>query len=599
MSKSPGLSITDDEVDEMQNLVVSAMMLEGDLQVLSRYGDPIWNLVGGTTNVGRSRLRLDFRVVPDGFRESLKSILYIYQKEGRRNRPAPGAAFLLQVFRCSLPFFRYLESLGITSLRGATPVACSGYVDACRKAKVSKGVPLQPGSIQLRLLIVEVIYDLSQRGSNPMPMHPWRDSSAQVLAGVVGKNARALAGAKTEVIPDQHFIAAFQAASKLLEDADRLLQLRDTWATLIKGSPAEYTSANRTKYLATKGWHGGARALQNSLSDVRTACYIVIASLSGCRNHELAYLERGATYSTVVDGERYWWMRSRSTKTYVGACEWMVPLAAVKAIKILERWALPYQRRLRRHIEQLRGDNPRSPDIAEAERHVNALFLTDTASPATIDVASWKTHFKSFSDRHELTWPLKSHQFRRTFAIHAARSSFGDLRYLKVHFKHWSIDMSLMYALNDLQERDLLSDIAGQVDGMQIQLLGEWMKTETRLAGKGGKSIVRFRDAHPIKLYKSRREMVESISESVSIRSNGHAWCTADMGAKCIGSNGLDKVRCSECVHGVIGEQHLPFYERMKNELQALLQLEDIGAAGRERVQRDLDKCEKVISDIG
>lgn len=582
-------------------LIVSAVELGGKVQAVSRYGDAVWNLVGGTTNVSKSRRRLDFGNVPEGFRESFKEILYTYQSEGRRNRPCPGVAFLTRIFMCALPFFRYLVSIGINNLGNVTPVACAGYVDACRAATTKKGKPLQPGSIQFRFLTVETIYDLSQRGSDPMPMHPWPDSSAQILAGVVGRNARALAGAKTPVIPDEAFVSVFQAASRVLEVADELLRLRDSWAALVKESPTKYTATNHTKYLAAQGWRGGARGLQNTLADLRTACYIVIASLSGCRNHELAYLERGATYSTVKDGERYWWMRSQSSKTYVGACEWMIPVTAVKAIRILERWATPYQAELRQTIARLRSEDPRNPAIAEAERHVKALFLTkpNGGTPATIDVASWGNHFKSFATRHGIAWVFKSHQFRRTFAIYAARSKFGDLRYLKSHFKHWSMDMSLMYALNDLQETDLLSDVASEVDEIQTELLDSWMNPGTQLAGKGGRSIVRFRDAHPIPLYRSRSEMVRSISKSVHIRSNGHAWCTADAGSECVGNGGLERSRCSECVHGVIGAEHLPFYERMRQELRGLLDLEDIGESGKARVQRDLARCEGIIGDLG
>eukprot|EP00952_Eustigmatos_sp_NYUAD-ZCMA_P002920 12753-Eustigmatos_ZCMA.PRE.1 len=88
-----------------------------------------------------------------------------------------------------------------------------------------------------------------------------------------------------------------------------------------------------------------------ALTNVRTACYVVVASLSGCRNHELGFLRSNAIYSEETDkGERYWWMRSTSTKTDEGATEWMIPEAAVTAIRIMERWAAPYQVQLEAQI---------------------------------------------------------------------------------------------------------------------------------------------------------------------------------------------------------------------------------------------------------
>jgi hypothetical protein len=59
---------------------------------------------------------------------------------------------------------------------------------------------------------------------------------------------------------------------------------------------------------------------------------------------------------------------------------------------------------------------------------------------------------KAFAKKCGLEWELATHQFRRKFANYAARSQFGDLRYLKQHFKHWSLDMTLGYALNESQE---------------------------------------------------------------------------------------------------------------------------------------------------
>jgi len=49
-------------------------------------------------------------------------------------------------------------------------------------------------------------------------------------------------------------------------------------------------------------------------------------------------------------------------------------------------------------------------------------------------------------------WPLTSHHFRCTFACLAARSALGDIRYLREHYKHWSLDMTLQSATNFNQQ---------------------------------------------------------------------------------------------------------------------------------------------------
>ena len=68
-------------------------------------------------------------------------------------------------------------------------------------------------------------------------------------------------------------------------------------------------------------------------------------------------------------------MRSKSTKTDEGATEWMIPEAAVTALKVIDRWALLYQSRLTDEIQARRAANPNDVEIAEAQKHVGAVFL--------------------------------------------------------------------------------------------------------------------------------------------------------------------------------------------------------------------------------
>lgn len=91
--------------------------------------------------------------------------------------------------------------------------------------------------------------------------------------------------------------------------------------------------------------------------------------------------------------------------------------------------------------------------------------------------------------------------------------------------------------------------------------------------------------------------MIKSIAESTCIRSNGHAWCTADSDA-CIG-NTVERTRCSGCDHSVIGPSHAPMYQRLYNDLKELRNYPDIGDGGRNRVERDLCRSREVLSQLG
>jgi len=96
----------------------------------------------------------------------------------------------------------------------------------------------------------------------------------------------------------------------------------------------------RNLLLKARGWPGGLATFNAALHELRTACYVVLASLSGCRNHEIVFCKSNACYQTENDdGEKLWWMRSRSTKTDEAKTEWMIPEAAVRALNVMDRWA--------------------------------------------------------------------------------------------------------------------------------------------------------------------------------------------------------------------------------------------------------------------
>ncbi|WP_339540135.1 TetR/AcrR family transcriptional regulator [Pseudomonas sp. RA_5y_Pfl1_P24] len=61
----------------------------------------------------------------------------------------------------------------------------------------------------------------------------------------------------------------------------------------------------------------------------------------------------------------------------------------------------------------------------------------------------------------------------------------------------------------------------------------------------------------------------------------------------------LERSRCSRCNHSVIGNVHAPFYQRLYDDLKELLHCKDIGEGGRQRVERDLNRCRDVLVQLG
>ncbi|QEN49731.1 site-specific integrase [Pseudomonas protegens] len=596
---------------ERDALIISATQVDGQWVILSRYANDIWQLDGFTNNAPANKKRLDFGTIPLAFRAVMKAILYRYLRRGRSGMGRPKGAGIRDVFDNATRFLSYLETLQLDHLGAVTPVVCATYITACkehRQTKPFKDKPLSQGGLYGRFKAVEALYELSQYADDRMPQHPWPETSAKVLAGLTGSGAHQLGG-KTPLIPDDVFCTLFERAYQQVEQGQQLLDLRDSLVALTaqqKGKPPRTVNDAKNRLLISLGWEGGLRALNIALTDLRTACYIILASTSGCRNHELTNVQSGAHHRTQDDeGTVYHWMRARSDKTDAGVHDWMIPQVAVRVLRLMELWAAPYQAMITAETVQRRRVNPRDPQIAEAQKHRHALFLGATLGgnqARTLSNFTLNGYLKAFAKACGLSWNLTSHQFRRKFANYAAHSRFGDLRYLKEHFAHWSLDMTLGYAMDDSWgqhfDLELFDDIQAELEDIKLRVVDSWLGN-AHLGGGYGRALKQWqREPQNLLIFKDHASMLKSIAESTAIRSNGHAWCTADNDG-CVG-NTLDRTRCgNNCNNAVIGPGHAAIYRRLYEDLKGLQHCSDIGESGRQRVERDLKRCRDVLAQLG
>jgi hypothetical protein len=597
---------------DRDNLIISASQVDGQWVILTRYVDDVWDLNNRTSNVPPSHNRLDFGTISPVFRAAMKAMIYRYLRRGRSGMGRAKGSRLQELFIYSRLFLRYLEAHKLDHLSAVSPLICTTYAAACRtqyRTRRSEHKPLSQTELSKRFRAVEALYELSQYTDDRMPQEPWPETSATAMAGLIGIGSDSKQGSKTPLIPDDVFCVIFERAYQQIERGQQLLDLRDalpTFAAQQEVLPAYSITRMKRHHLSSLGWEGGARGFNKALSDLRTACYIVLASTSGCRNHELANLQSGAHHRTQdEDGTVYHWMRSRSEKTDVGSHDWMIPEAGVRALRLMERWSAPYQAIIAGEIAQRRRANPLDPQIAEASKHRHAIFLGMTPYGGhcvrTLGNASWNLCLKAFTKECGLNWDLTSHQFRRKFANYVAHSRFGDLRYLKEHYAHWTLDMTLSYAMDDSwgQHLDLemFDIIHEELEDIKLGVVENWLN-DTPLAGGYGRALEHWRrEPQNLLIFKDHASMLKSIAESTAIRSNGHAWCTADNDG-CVG-NTLERTRCGDCNHAVIGRRHAPIYQRLYNDLKGLLHCQDIGEGGRQRVERNLNRCRDVLIHLG
>lgn len=592
---------------ERDGLIINAIQIDGQWVIRSRYGDDIWQLSGFPANVQAGTRQLKFGSVPPAFRAVMKALIYRYIMRGRHASDRPKGATIRGLFLTAMPFLRHLEALKIKHFGAVTPMVAATYVTACKDHRQVRrsDKPLSQEALLERFQAVEAIYELSQYTDDQIPQHPWPNTSATAMSGGLG----GVSGGKTPLIPDDVFCTLFEQAYSHVQRGNSLLDLRDDLDAIAserKGRGWRGTYKVKNRHLDAKGWTGGVREFRKSLLTLRTACYIVLASTSGCRNHEMTNLQSGAHHRTEDDeGTIYHWMRSLSEKTDAGTHDWMIPEVAVRALRVMERWCSPYQAMIADEIVWRRRANPLDPEIAEARKHRRSLFLSANTSNGygvrTLSGSAWDDNLKAFAKDCGLSWNLASHQFRRKFANYAAHSRFGDLRYLKQHYAHWSLDMTLSYAMDDRWgqhlDLDLYIEIQGELEDIKLGAVGDWMG-DAPLAGGYGRAIKEWqRDPRNLLIFKDHASMLKSIAESTAIRSNGHAWCTADNGG-CVG-NSLESTRCSGCNESVIGGVHAPIYKHLYDDLKGLLHCKDIGEGGRQRVERDMNRCRDVLLQLG
>ena len=582
------------------NAVITGMRLENGLyHVLSRYGDAAWTLPDSLFSAGdQDNQYLNFLRAPVVFRETLRVCMAHYILKGIEGRSRPKGSTICKFFQQAVSFLTWLEDQRITRLSDVTPLIAQQYVEFCKGLKNKKGEPISGSAKCRRFVAVETLQILSQHGDDPM-RPPWPESSATHLAGLTGRGAPYHQEARTEIIPDGILGPLFQSAVEWLDRADEIIRLRvqvETWKA--EGCDQDFIRSR----LQELGWT--RREIRAAARHLQTACMGIILITSGIRISELCSLENQCSFKTLDDeGEVFHWMRGTSYKTGTGNCEWLVAEITHRALAVAESLGRPLQAQLEQRVADLRTATPQNPDITRLNGHAQRLFLTVAHNQSnrigTLTRCTAALRLNAFAAQCGLDWHFASHQFRRTFAVYAAHSAFGDLRYLRDHFKHWSLDMTTLYAMSRQQDADLYDTVGLAALDIKTELLEHWLEPDAILTGGATEQIKTFRTKNEaVATKQDRAEMANSISPLVHLRATGVAWCTADTGG-CNGGQGAEKTRCGDCGNAVIDESHKSVWQGMYAQQIELRGITDIGPGGAERVERDIQRCGVVLKGLG
>jgi integrase len=374
---------------------------------------------------------------------------------------------------------------------------------------------------------------------------------------------------------------------------------------------------------------------KNKLILLRTACYIVCATFSGMRASELSSLEVGCFYREAgFDDETFSWLKGKSYKLEKDPkpAKWMVPEVVGHAVDVATRLGARGRAACKENILRMETILAKTnvqdksyksliSNLTKAKIHQHALMFTERKngiiyslgkSSCLISLVNFATHFGAYvkqedmngiQDREKIApgkiWPLSPHQFRRTFAVFVARNIMGDVRYLREHFKHWSIDMTLYYTkINSNIDSSVINEIVHERDELQSVLLEKWIYTNSPLSGGGGQRIAHFRGRSEVKVVKDMRAFCRKLGDDVYIRGTGHSWCMAS-GTGCGGQGLYDAVRCTSCGEGVIDGSQILIWRGIRDQQIETLQHPDIGASSWQRCVTHLREAERVLTELG
>ncbi|WP_318437874.1 tyrosine-type recombinase/integrase [Photobacterium leiognathi] len=560
----PSDSSLERAIDGSLSGIVTYIKLEnGEYQTLSRYEHDIWVFPAskGTKATTASALKLNFAAISDTqMKRMAKWVVWNKMKEGL------AVSSLKFSLSCLKNYFQWVLNSDTTATHGLTAFTSNAYVkyvNTLTSKQQGEIKPLVAGSKANKFLALEDLYRYCE-AFDFVKEHPWSESSASEQAGHVGEALQeARKKPKTLIIPDEVLIPLCQLTKSYLDRADEILASKGKKESLL----------------------------------LRDSCIFWLLLTTGMRIHEVLGIKRGAYRSETKDDTTYYYIETVSEKTHTGLAEWIAPQIATEAIDILGQLSAPLQAQLERDLVKAKASNDHS-EVHRLEQISDHICLSKSLRKKNaITILSGTTisnyRLPNLCKQIGSDWNLSSHQFRRTFANYAVHSELGDLRALKDHFKHWSITMTALYAFNDNLDAELFEELLREKYLVEEEIKQDWFELDSPIAGGGmAQKIKKVRqDGEHIKVFGSLQNMAKAYSSSIPIRSTGIAWCTND-----------DECRCDkseDCEHGIVDKRHLPYWEGMLVQQMKLMQLDDIGEAGRAAAQKGMERCEKVLTALG
>lgn len=578
----------------LEGIITYIKLEDGKLLPLSRYEDNTWKLPrhwfpDSSTSYHTS---ISFKKIKGSELRVAAKIVMAKIIRGGVTKKLRGST-IFRNFSNIVYFLNWLTDLNIENTSKVNQLIAQQYVNYVKELKTrdSPNRPLSEGTVCYRLLAVESCWK-NLLNSKYEFSRPWPETTATRLAGFDSHGKP-----KTEIIPNEFLNDIFQHAESILSGSALLIE----YLNLLESFEPRCKSANnqgeeKTMFLRSHGWEGTATSFNLEMLTLRDSCFLIILITTGIRIHELCNLKRNNWFSEIREGERYYFLGSRSDKTGEGSTHWLCPKIAIDALDVLSELMAPVEKKLQKEIVEAIAvsDLVRAANL---KRISNSLVIAPVnrknGQIGVLSASAINNRINKLAENASINWHFSSHQFRRTFASYVVHNKLGDLRYLREHFKHWSLDMTILYAMDECQDYEIYDDIYAAFDDKRQGIIGHWLEPNTPLSGGLAPKVRNLRDKLiPIRTYDSHRSMVNKISEQIHLRSTGIAWCTNDDGTCAVG-------QCDTCEHGLIDNNHTAYWEGVFTHQLELRDNTDIGFSGSVIVENHIKRCEHVLAALG
>lgn len=569
-------------IEERDSIVISAVAdAHGNEHVLSHFGDASWDLrpFYHQSNVSDGHKVIEWpEDCPSEMVSDCKAVLYAWFKRGLPGAKPPVARGIFSAALASaIPVMRWLKQLGVERFDQVQPIHVSNFY---HYSKVELG--LRPMTVYNRLRIFDLLWQFKIETRYPLTRSPWGKSNLSRFTNLRKEaNADAKDGGRagqTAIIPQDVQAAVFNYCECVLKQAPEILKNRHAVQ-----------------------W--GERDSQ--LVQVRDAVLYILSITSGMRNEEAIGVESGAWRKETRDGVEFCWVTTVEHKTLKGKVEYLVPALTIDALEIARQYAGPLQAKLAAEVKLLQArtttlsEKERLIRLEKARRDSNKIFLCLSGKGnSRIDAMSGSASisaFKRLAKAAGVSWDLRPHQCRRTYARTIVESRMGraSLVFLKWQFKHSSISMTQLYASNPLQDAAIFDEILQEMTYFKMDLIDSWLE-DRPLTGGAGREISRLR-AIPID---NRSDLLAQTAAQVHIRATGHGWCLAEEKG-CGGAGLYEATRCAGCKSSVIDETFLATWRGILDQQKELLAITDAGPAVQQRAIRELRIASQVMKELG